>query len=128
MGPLAHTPHQKSPAEKARALRESLRLASELADALTAQAARVKRQCQQLEEVIGRLPALPEAPAAPSAPALRSSGRANGPVEESPARLAAMEMAVAGSSRQEIEAYLKETLDVAEVDEILDQVLMGRRD
>ncbi|HEV3229443.1 MAG TPA: hypothetical protein VGY97_08215 [Solirubrobacteraceae bacterium] len=123
---MAQTPHQRTPAEKARVLRESLRLASELADALTAQAARVKRQCQQLEEVLGRLPALPDSAPAPQARELRRAAVANGPVEESPARLAAMEMAVQGSSRQEIEDYLRENLDVAEVDEILDQVLLGR--
>jgi hypothetical protein len=101
-----------------------VRLASELADALTAQAARVKRQCQQLEEILSKLPALPDTVAQPQE--LRRTTVVNGPVEESPARLAAMEMAVQGSSRQEIEAYLKANLDVAEVDEILDQVLMGR--
>jgi uncharacterized coiled-coil protein SlyX len=125
---LAQTPHHKSPAEKARALRESLRLASELADALTAQAERVKRQCQQLEEVLGRMPALPDTVVAAPPVELRKPAAANGPVEESPARLAAMEMAVQGSSREEIEAYLRDNLDVAEVDEILDQVLMRRRD
>jgi hypothetical protein len=125
---VAQTPHPKSAAEKARALRESLRLASELADALTAQAARVKRQCLQLEEVLGRMPALPDTVVAAPAAELRRPAAANGPIEESPARLAAMEMAVQGSTRQEIEEYLRENLDVAEVDEILDQVLLGRRD
>jgi len=110
-------------------LRESVRLASELADALTAQAARVRRHCQQLEEVLARFPTLPETPAEPAPQDIRRRTPANGPIqEESPARLAAMEMALQGASRQEIEAYLRENLDVDEVDEILDQVLMGRRE
>jgi hypothetical protein len=126
---LAQPPQYRNPADKARALRESVRLASELADALTAQAARVRRQCQQLEEVLARFPVLPEATPEPAAQDTPRRTLANGPVqEESPARMAAMEMAVQGATREEIEAYLRENLDMDEVDEILDQVLMGRRD
>jgi len=108
-------------------LRESVRLASELADALTAQAARVRRHCQQLEEVLARFPTLPDTPLKSTPQDMRRRPVGNGPVqEESPARLAAMEMALQGASRREIEAYLRENLDVDEVDKILDQVLMGR--
>jgi hypothetical protein len=107
---------QRTPAQQARELRESLRLARELAHALVAQADRVRLQCQQLEDQLSGLgdfeayePVTPAEPAA--APARRDP--------EEPARLAAMEMALQGRDREEIMAYLRRTLDDERADHVI---------
>lgn len=118
----------RSPAQQAKALRESLRLASDLAEALTTQAARVKRQCEQLEEALALLGEMPEPRAEPAAaPAAAPSVATNGPGEQSPARLAAMEMAIQGATREQIDAYLRNNLNISDTAAILDAVLSARR-
>jgi len=122
---LASPQRSQSPAHQATALRETLRLATDLAEALATQAARVKRQCQQLEQALDELPALPDAAVAldpgASAPAVTP-----GPSED-PARLAAMEMALQGASREQIDAYLRNNLRVGDTRELLDEVFSGRQ-
>ncbi len=123
--PAVQPSHLKSPAHQARALRESLRLASELADALTTQAARVKRQCTQLEDTLAGLGDLPEAiAAAPAAPSTSTPATDAAP-EESPARLVAMEMAIQGATREQIESYLRNNLNISDAQPIVDDVLPG---
>src|SRR5262245_26477005 len=95
-----------TPAQQSRQLRESLRLARDLADALVAQADRVRAQCEQLEEALKNLDVLEAAPAPEeheAEPVPRD--------KEEPARLAAMEMALQGRSREDILDYLRRSLD-----------------
>lgn len=107
---------QRTPSHQARELRESLRLARELADALVAQADRVRVQCRQLEDQLAGLgdiealePTGVEEPQAAAAPRDR----------EEPARLAAMEMALQGRDREEIVAYLRRTLDDDRAEQVI---------
>jgi hypothetical protein len=105
----------RTPAQQARELRESLRRARELADALVAQADRVRAQCQQLEDALGTVDALgareAETQVTAEEPAVRD------PVE--PARLAAMEMALQGRSQDEIMEYLRRSLDEDKARQVL---------
>ena len=106
-----------TPVQQSRELRESLRLARELSDALIAQAERVRAQCEQLEEALKHLDMLEAAPAP-------SPEEAEQPVardKEVPARLAAMEMALQGRSREDILDYLRRSLD----EERAQQVIAG---
>ncbi|HEX2015270.1 MAG TPA: hypothetical protein VGN69_01155 [Solirubrobacteraceae bacterium] len=121
MAPLSRP---TSPARQAASLRESLRLATDLAEALTTQAARVKRQCQELAQALEHMPELPEVEVAPAEESTPASP--NGPAEENPARLAAMEMALQGASRAQIDTYLRENLKLSDTSAILDDVLSGR--
>jgi len=94
-------------AQQSRELRESLRLARELAEALMAQAERVRAQCEQLDEALKNLDVLEAAPPPADADAEQPVVRD----KETPARLAAMEMALQGRSREDILDYLRRSLD-----------------
>ena len=103
-------------AQQSRELRESLRLARELADALVAQADRVRAQCAQLEDTLKNFDVLESAPAPvdthdEAAPAARD--------KEQPARLAAMEMALQGRTREDILDYLRRTLDEKRAQQVI---------
>src|SRR3954468_6654093 len=103
------------------AVRESVKLAAELADALEAQADRVRRQCRQIEEVLAAVDVdgMEEAPGAAEPLSLPSGTEIPGGV--GPARLAAVAMAMQGRPRGDVEAYL-EALGMEDVaaEEILD--------
>src|SRR3954451_20177355 len=96
-----------TPAQQSRELRESLRLARELADALVSQADRVRAQCEKLEEALRTLDSLEATPAAEPQEAEPVAPRD----KEQPARLAAMEMVMQGRSREDVLDYLRRTLD-----------------
>jgi hypothetical protein len=115
---MAKTPIP-TPGDQLRALRESLRLAADLADALEAQADRVKRQCREIEEVLAGVDDLDGVSAPPPAPV------AEVPKGAGPARLAAMTMALQGRTRKDVEAYLH-SLEIEDADEILDGLKFQR--
>ena len=110
-------------AQQSRELRESLRLARELADALVAQADRVRAQCEQLEDALKNLDMLDAAPApdpeVEEQPVVRD--------REDPARLAAMEMALQGRSREDILDYLRRTLDEKRAEQVIAGVFAQKK-
>jgi uncharacterized protein with GYD domain len=109
----------RPPAQQARELRESLRLARELAEAMVAQAERVRAQCQQLENTLTTLNTLE----AVEVPDDAAAGQPAARTPEEPARLAAMEMALQGRSREEIMTYLLRTLDEEGAKQVMDAVM-----
>src|SRR4051812_40039440 len=109
-------------------LAASRRQLADVADDLIEQAAEIRRQWGRLAEAMragggdGDAPAEEEEAAvsaedddaeAPAAPAVVSGASA---------RLAAVDMAEEGASRDEVEAFLRDELDVEEPDSILDEV------
>jgi hypothetical protein len=112
-----------TPLQQSRELRESLRLARELADALVSQADRVRAQCEQLEDALRNLDML-EAASPPDEdhpePAVRVRDK------EDPSRLAAMEMALQGRSREDILDYLRRTLDEKRAQQVIAAVFDQR--
>lgn len=112
---------QRTPAQQARELRESLRLARELAEALVAQAERVRLQSLQLEDRLANLDDLTALRAEDPAESPETPPQPRDP--EEPARLAAMEMALQGRSREEIAAYLHRTLDDERAELVIASVL-----
>ena len=95
---------------------------AELADDLLEQAAEIRLQWSRLGDAL-RAAGVEAADSAYSGPAADSSlspeDLARGPAS---ARLVAVDMAHEGSSRDEVEAYLREALEVEDADSILDDV------
>jgi len=110
-------------AQQSRELRESLRLARELADALVAQADRVRAQCEQLEEALKNLDMLEASPAPRPEPEEQPVARD----KEEKHRLAAMEMALQGRSREDILDYLRRTLDETRAQQVITDVFDQQR-
>ena len=104
-----------TPAQQSRELRESLRLARDLSDALVAQAERVRAQCEQLEEALKNFDLLEAAPL-PADPDTEPPAARD---REEPARLAAMEMALQGRTREEILDYLRRSMDDAHAQQVI---------
>ena len=111
-------------AQQSRELRESLRLARELADALVAQAERVRAQCEQIEHTLRNLDRLEAAPA-PAEETREKTPAARD--KEQPARLAAMEMALQGRTREDILDYLRRTLDEDKAQQVIAGVFDQQR-
>lgn len=85
---------------------------ADLADELLEQAGALRRQCLELVDTLDQAGAAEPAPA-----------RAAHAVDEtSPIRLIAFDMARAGSSRTEVDQYLRQTFGVGDSAKILDEV------
>jgi cell division septum initiation protein DivIVA len=130
-------------AEAARIAEGRLGELSGLIDALVAQAASLGQEVERLqatlEEVRARIdtgspadpiqPRQPEQPSEPQAPRLRAVSEVEEPAAESDRaraagpRLLATQMAVSGSSREEIEARLRNGFEIDDASAILDAIL-----
>jgi hypothetical protein len=132
---LSPQPYPRTPEDQAERLRASLQRAGNLADALMTQMAEVKRQCEQLTAALAALDdvdlaalaAVDRRPTAPQGASTPGDGPTNTTAEVDPARLAALEMAIQGASRGEIYVYLRDELDIAEPQTVVDEVLRDRR-
>ena len=83
-----------------------------LADELLDQAAEVRRQWAEIAEAVGAQPA-----------GVTDDGGAEGPAAEAdPVRLVALDMMLAGSTRDEVREHLRETFGEADREAVLDEV------
>jgi ketosteroid isomerase-like protein len=95
-------------------LAASRRQLAEVADELLDQAAEIRAQWSRLGDALRA--------AGVEAPEGAQAGEAAEPAGEASARLAAVDMAQEGSSREEIESYLRDELGVDDTAPILDEV------
>lgn len=113
---------------------------AELIDSLLGQAVSLRQEAERLQTTLeeakglvetGEAPEQPSQPEQPQAPRLRAvSGSEEPQVEEEAqrndaagARLLATQMAVSGSSREEIELRLRNRFEIEDADAILDAIL-----
>lgn len=99
-----------------------------LVDALADQASRVRRQAAQLAETFDtidtpadRPPAEPGAPT-PLSPMARPGREPGGRSAPDPAQVLTQEMKLAGTSRQEAHAYLTDSFELSNAEELIERV------
>jgi hypothetical protein len=99
------------------AVAASRRQLAEVAEDLMEQAAEIRRQWSRLGDAL-RAAGLEEA----AAEASEAAEYVNGAGGESSALLVAVDMAQEGSTREEVDAYLRDELGVEDTSELLDEV------
>ena len=91
-----------------------------LAETALLQAEATRRAVETLLAEVGTARAAPLAPQAPTAPPARPGPTASPALDS--ARLVAIEMAVAGRSREEVGAHVRHSFELVDVDALLDDV------